>query len=86
MDFLDWIGVPENIPKIRQAEILIVKSGVSSALGKLELDLQPRILDPMAATMRGLVDYTCGKLDETIDKQIRKAQQFVRLINREESK
>lgn len=86
MDFLDWIGVPENIEKIRQAGISIVESGVSSALGKLEMDLQPRILDPIAATVRGLVDYTCGKLDETIDKQIKKAQQFGRLINREESK
>lgn len=72
MTFLDWIGVPENVALAKKAAQSVVETAIASALGNLELDLQPRILDPIAGTMDRFVTHTLEQLDKFVDKQLAK--------------
>lgn len=61
----DWLNIPENIELLRKAGVSVSEVAIAQALGHFENDLQPKILDPLAATIRRELD---GWVDRTIEK------------------
>jgi hypothetical protein len=70
----DWLDIPGNIEKVRQAGVSIAEAATTSALGKLEMDLPTKILGPVKTAMHDIVADALAQADKWVDKQLKKVR------------
>lgn len=68
----DWLALPQNIEKMRQAGVSVAEAAITSALGKLEMDLVPRIVGPVLVEVGKFRDESLIKLDLFVTQQLKK--------------
>lgn len=74
MAWLDqWLDIPANIEKLRQAGVSIGEAVVTSALGKFEMD-ETKMIGPLKQAVHDMVADALQQADKFVDQQLKKVR------------